>query len=178
MDLEQLRELIQVFESADIAEIEIEEEGRRICLKKAAATVVAPVPGLPQAAPVPMPGYEQYVSTAPRAPQPPPASSGGAPTDAGKSGEAEAPDGDDGLVTIDSPIVGVFYEAPAPGEPPYVSQGDEVDEGQTICIVEAMKLMNEIAAEFPCVVERVLVENAEPVEFGQPLFSVRPLNAD
>lgn len=177
MDLEQLRELIQVFESADIAEIEIEEEGRRICLKKAAATVVAPVAGLPQAAPVPMPGYEQYVSAAPAAPQPP-APSGGAPTEAGKSGEAEAPEEDDGLVTINSPIVGVFYEAPAPGESPYVSQGDEVDEGQTICIVEAMKLMNEIAAEFACVVERVLVENAEPVEFGQPLFSVRPLNAD
>jgi len=177
VDLEQLRELIQVFESADIAEIEIEEEGRRICLKKAAATVMAPMAGHPQVASAPMPGYEQYISaTAPTPQQPAP--SGGASAETGKQGEAEAPEEDDGLVTINSPIVGVFYEAPAPGESPYVSQGDEVDEGQTICIVEAMKLMNEIAAEFPCIVERVLVENAEPVEFGQPLFSVRPLNAD
>jgi acetyl-CoA carboxylase biotin carboxyl carrier protein len=75
-------------------------------------------------------------------------------------------------------MVGVFYAAPAPGEPPFVQPGDTIEAGQTVCIVEAMKLMNEVGAKVPCVIEQVLVENAEPVEFGQPLFSVRPLDEE
>lgn len=171
MDLDQLRELIEVFESSDIAEIEIEEEGRRICLKKAAAPAMAPFHGHAMAPP-PF-AYEHGVSpVAPAAP-----SAARTPTSP-EPAQPAARSEDDGLLTINSPIVGVFYGAPAPGEPPFVSVGDEVEEGQTICIVEAMKLMNEITAEFPCVVEDILVENAEPVEFGQPLFSVRRIDAD
>ncbi|NLT61310.1 MAG: acetyl-CoA carboxylase biotin carboxyl carrier protein, partial [Candidatus Hydrogenedentes bacterium] len=82
---------------------------------------------------------------------------------------------DDELITIDSPMVGVFYAAPAPDKPPFVKPGDAVQEQQTVCIVEAMKLMNEVTAQFPARIVKVLVENGEPVEFGQPLFAVEPL---
>ncbi|MBN2311119.1 MAG: hypothetical protein JXR94_19235, partial [Candidatus Hydrogenedentes bacterium] len=82
---------------------------------------------------------------------------------------------EDGLQTIDSPMVGVFYVAPSPGAPPFVEPGSTVAADDTVCIVEAMKLMNEVTAKFPAEIVRVLVENGEPVEFSQPLFAVRPL---
>ena len=82
---------------------------------------------------------------------------------------------EDELVTFDSPMVGTFYGAPAPGAPPFVSPGDTVEEGQTLCVVEAMKLMNEVPAKFAAQIERLLVEDGEPVEYGQPLFAIRPL---
>jgi acetyl-CoA carboxylase biotin carboxyl carrier protein len=75
---------------------------------------------------------------------------------------------------ITSPMVGTFYEAPSPGEPPYVRPGDAVDVGQTVAIIEAMKIMNEIIADRPGVIDEILVENGEAVEFGHPLFRLRP----
>lgn len=160
MDIERLQELIRVFEDSSLWEIEIEESGRRVCLKK---------------------GQPASVNTSPL-----PAPNTGHPTAAEQhhaqpaSGEAMqqtgAPvDSDEGLMTIDSPMVGVFYGSPAPGEPPYVKPGDTISENQTVCIVEAMKLMNEVTAKFSGVIEKVLVENGEPVEYGQPMFAVRPL---
>jgi acetyl-CoA carboxylase biotin carboxyl carrier protein len=169
VDLEQLRELIQIFEAADISEVEIEEEGQRILLKKGAppAPVYSAPPGpgpyaqAPQAQVyVPQPG-----AAAPAQAEPP------APDPEGEPAEEQLP-------TIDAPMVGVFYAAPAPGESEFVQPGDTVEAGQTVCIVEAMKLMNEVAAKSPCVIEKILVENAEPVEFGQPLFAVRPLEEE
>ncbi|MBI4413864.1 MAG: acetyl-CoA carboxylase biotin carboxyl carrier protein, partial [candidate division NC10 bacterium] len=79
------------------------------------------------------------------------------------------------LVTIESPMVGTFYRAPAPGAEPYVKEGQVVEKGSVLCIIEAMKLMNEIEAEVKGRVVSVLVENAQPVEYGQPLFLVEPL---
>ena len=70
-------------------------------------------------------------------------------------------------------MVGTFYSAPAPGEARFVQEGDQVEDGQTVCIVEAMKLMNEVGATSHCIIEKVLVENGQPVEFGQPLFAIR-----
>jgi len=87
---------------------------------------------------------------------------------------SEHPD-DTGLVTINSPMVGTFYSAPGPGEAPFVLPGDTVEPEQPLCVVEAMKILNTVVAKFPAIVERVLAENSEPVEFGQPLFAVRPL---
>jgi oxaloacetate decarboxylase alpha subunit len=81
-----------------------------------------------------------------------------------------------GVVHIESPMVGTFYRAPEPGSPPFVEEGDVVAVGQTLCILEAMKLMNEVKAEFEAVVRRIHVENAESVEFGQPLFDLEPLS--
>lgn len=88
--------------------------------------------------------------------------------------QSERPD-DAGLVTINSPMVGTFYSAPGPGEAPFVLPGDTVEPEQPLCVVEAMKILNTVVAKFPAIVERVLAENSEPVEFGQPLFAVRPL---
>ncbi len=160
MDIERLQELIRVFENSSLWEIEIEESGRRVCLKKGQPASVNTSP-----APAPSAGHPAAVQ--PHHAQP--ASGEAAP-------ETAAPeDASEGLTTIDSPMVGVFYASPAPGEPPYVKPGDTVSESETVCIVEAMKLMNEVTAKFGCVIEKVLVESGEPVEYGQPMFAVRPL---
>ncbi|AEV16431.1 Biotin carboxyl carrier protein of acetyl-CoA carboxylase [Thermus sp. CCB_US3_UF1] len=80
-----------------------------------------------------------------------------------------------GCVEVKAPIVGTFYRAPAPDAPPYVKEGDRVEKGQVLCIIEAMKLMNEIESEVSGVVKKILVQNGEPVEYGQPLFLIQPL---
>ncbi len=87
---------------------------------------------------------------------------------------AAAPAADDGLKTIDSPMVGTFYRSPKPGAPAFVEVGSQVAPGKTLCIVEAMKLMNEIEAEIGGTIVEILVENGQPVQFGQPLFKIRP----
>ncbi|MEY8331985.1 acetyl-CoA carboxylase biotin carboxyl carrier protein [Lachnospiraceae bacterium 47-T17] len=89
--------------------------------------------------------------------------------------EAAKPDGKEDGVLITSPIVGTFYSAPAPDAPAFVKVGDRVKNGQTVCILEAMKLMNEIQSEFDCEIEAVLVSNEQKVEYGQPLFRVKKL---
>jgi len=81
-----------------------------------------------------------------------------------------------GLVVVESPMVGTFYRAPKPGSPPFVEEGDPVAPGQTLCILEAMKLMNEVKAEIEAIVRRIHVTDAQPVEYGQPLFELEPLN--
>jgi acetyl-CoA carboxylase biotin carboxyl carrier protein len=164
VEIEHLRELIRVLEDSSLSEIEIEEQGQRVLLRKPSAVAPSqtafPVPVRTEVAPPPMlvPGAPSMQQTAPPAPQ-----------------EEQAPQKNEGLVTIDAPMVGVFYRAPAPGDPPFVQPGDIVDKDQTVCIVEAMKLMNEVSAKYPAEIVKVLVENGEPVEFGQPLFTVRPL---
>lgn len=161
MDLDKLRELIGIFESSDLAEIEIEEEGRRVRLTKSAPQPMhAPqlIAHLPSGAPIAMPApVEQPVAGSAQYTQ-----------------EAE-PDQDEGLVIIESPMVGVFYAQPSPGDPPFVKPGDTVEVNQTVCIVEAMKLMNEVTAKFKCTIVNVLVESGEPVEYNQPLFAVKPV---
>jgi acetyl-CoA carboxylase biotin carboxyl carrier protein len=147
VDIRELKELIHIFEESELSELEIEEDGQRMRFSKLSS---APG-GVPIAYAPPMPPEIADPSNA----------------------DSTASDalGDD-VLTIDSPMVGTFYVAPAPGEPPFVQIGDRVDESQTICIVEAMKLMNEVGAKFRCTIDRVLVENGQPVEFGQPLFAV------
>jgi acetyl-CoA carboxylase biotin carboxyl carrier protein len=77
-------------------------------------------------------------------------------------------------VTVDSPMVGMFYRSPSPSDPPFVEEGDRIELGQTLCLIEAMKLFNELKADREGVVRRILVENGAPVEFGQPLFELEP----
>ncbi len=156
VDFDNLKELIRIFEASGLSEIEIEEGGRRMRLQKQAA---APPVALPLSNPAP-----QIVHA--------PMHADAATPGAGQPVPVEDPD----VKTIESPMVGTFYAAPAPGEEPFVDVGDEVDENQTVCIVEAMKLMNEVVAKFAGIVEKVLVENGQPVEFGQPLYQVRVLN--
>jgi len=150
VDLRELEELIRLLEKSSLQELEIEDDTRRIRLNKG-----APAPVAAAVAPAP--------AAAPPAPNP-------AGPDAG---DGDTPE-DDGLVTINSPMIGTFYAASAPGEPIFVQVGDVITPDQTVCIVEAMKIMNEVPAKLAGVVERILVENGEPVEFGQPLFALRP----
>lgn len=151
MNLDPIKELIELISNSDIDEFELETEGFKVAMRKASA-VAQPVPVL------------QPVEQAARAPEaaPPPA-------------DGLAPPRDDRFVQITAPMVGTFYRAPAPGADPYVKVGDVVEVGQTLCIIEAMKLMNEIESEVRGRVVEILVENAEPVEYGQPLFVLEKL---
>ena len=154
MDLKHLREVLELVAECDVSEVEIEEEDLRLVIRKhapAAAPQItyasAPPPAAaPQAAPAP--------AAAP-APE--------APAAAGPSG-----------TEVRAPIVGTFYEAPNPDSDPYVKVGQKVNVGDTLCIIEAMKLMNEIESEVSGTVTAILVDNATPVEFDQPLFVIDP----
>lgn len=166
MDIEHLQKLIRMLEDSDLSEIEIEEEGRRIRLRKGRPRAVLSEPQL-TAFRVAETAVAPSANTAAAALR--------VETAAASPLVASAVPESDATVTINSPMVGVFYSGPAPGEPPFVRPGDTVDENQTVCVVEAMKLMNEVTAKFPAVIEKALVENGEPVEYGQPLFAVRPI---
>jgi acetyl-CoA carboxylase biotin carboxyl carrier protein len=145
--------LIHLVEKSEITELEIREAwGRRIRITKRAAAPPAAHSAVPVAAHAPA------VAPSPPAAAPEPAAA--APADA------------ENLERVVSPMVGTFYRAPSPDAPPFVEVGSQVAPGQTICIIEAMKLMNEITSEVAGSIRRVLVENAQPVEFGQPLFLI------
>ncbi len=156
MDLKELRALLKLVEASDVEELEIEQQGQRVRIRRrggnAIPVVAAPAPVSP---PVP-PALQAAPASVAAAPAPPPARA-------------------ENLVTIESPMVGTFYRAPAPGAESYVKEGQVVEKGSVLCIIEAMKLMNEIEAEVKGRVVSVLVENAQPVEYGQPLFLVEPL---
>ncbi len=156
MDLNELKALIRILEESGLSELEIEQDGRRVRLQKP----VAHMPYVPVSAPV-IPQANPVAGAVP-------AASANAPTTPEEAGS--------GLPTFDAPMVGTYYSAPSPDAEPFVKVGDRVEQNQTICIVEAMKLMNEVGAKFAGVIEEILVENAQPVEFGQPLFAVRPLD--
>ncbi len=151
MNFEELLELIRLFESTGLSEIEVEEGGRRIRLVK---PMVEETRVVPASTPRREPDRRQEA--------------------AGLDDETESMLAE-GLITVDSPMVGTFYAAPSVGEAPYVQVGDTVDADQVVCIVEAMKIMNEVVCKVPAIVERILVRNGEPVEFGQPMIAVRPL---
>jgi oxaloacetate decarboxylase alpha subunit len=146
MDLKELRALLKLMEGSDLEELELEEAGKRIRLRRR---------GIPAAAGSLVP----FMS----------AQTGAAPTMHG----VPVPD-TSGLLPIASPMVGTFYRAPAPDAPPYVTDGDVIAKGAVVCIVEAMKLMNEIESEVAGRIAKILVENGQPVEFGQTLFLVAP----
>lgn len=167
MDFKELERLIRLFEDSDLSEMELEEDGQRMRLRKN-----------PPASAVP-PAVSYTSMETPVHPAPPETPSEPSPAEQERAGgvASENPESEigEGLLTIDSPMVGTFYRAPAPGEDPFVREGDRVEENETVCIVEAMKLMNEVTAKVAGIVEKVLVENGEPVEFGQPLFALRQL---
>ena len=150
---EEICELIQLVGSSGVANVEVEHAGSRVRIEGRTQVVAAQTaPSVAAASPAPQPAPEALV--------------------AGESGTA-IPEEDD-LHPVSSPIVGTFYRAPNPDADPYVKVGDFVEQGQTLCIVEAMKLMNEIEADISGTVVKVLPENAQPVEYGESLFMVRP----
>jgi len=160
LDVNELKEILQVLDERGITEFELEKGDIKLRVCKAAPPPPAPVlmspaPGNPLAA---------AVAEAVRASVTSPA----AVPVAGETDESE------GLTVVKSPIVGTFYRAPDPNSPPFVNVGDRVRVGQVLCIVEAMKLMNEIECELGGEVVKVHVENAQPVQYGDALFAVRP----
>jgi acetyl-CoA carboxylase biotin carboxyl carrier protein len=156
MNQKELRELIEFLKEQDIAEFELERGDVKVRIKRG----VAPAPMYaPPAAPLPPAGLTSI----------PVQSSNEIPSAAKPSVPAE-----EGLHVVKSPIVGTFYESPSPGSPPFVKPGDKIEAGQVLCIIEAMKLMNEIEADIGGEVVKRLVNNGQPVEYGQPLFSIRP----
>jgi acetyl-CoA carboxylase biotin carboxyl carrier protein len=160
MNQKELKELIEFLIEKDITEFELERGDVKVRIKRGADARLAAPPEtrfVQVAAPAAPPPVEY--AAAPPAPPPAPAKA-----------EAE----ESGLHEVKSPIVGTFYESPSPGAPPFVRTGDVVQEGQVLCIIEAMKLMNEIEADVSGEIVKRLVNNAQPVEYGQPLFLVRP----
>jgi acetyl-CoA carboxylase biotin carboxyl carrier protein len=155
MNLKELRELIEFLIEKDIAEFELERGDVKVKIRRKAE---AP----------PMPAFLPAPAMAP--PVPAPAAGAAAP----ETPAAAAATTDEGLHVIKSPIVGTFYEAPSPGSPPFVKVGDSVDDGQVLCIIEAMKLMNEIESDVAGEIVKKLASNGQPVEYGQPLFVIRP----
>ena len=153
MNQKELKELIEFLKEQDIAEFELERGDVKVRIKRGMPVAIAPA-ALTISAP-----------TVPAAAIASPALPSVAPP-------SKSPD--EGLHQVKSPIVGTFYESPSPGSPPFVKAGDTVEAGQVLCIIEAMKLMNEIEADASGEVVKRLVNNGQPVEYGQPLFSIRP----
>ena len=159
MDVKDLKILVKMITETDITEFEMENADEKIVIKRGVANQV-----IQMAAPAPMPaqlGMPMMPAAMPAAP------SAAAP--------AAAAPGADKYETINSPIVGTFYRKASPEAPPFVEVGSVVEKGQTVCLVEAMKLFNEIEADFKCRIIEVLKDDAAPVEFGEPLFKVEKL---
>jgi oxaloacetate decarboxylase alpha subunit len=143
---ERIREIVRIVQESGVGEVTIEEGGMRVSVRRTPEPLESPLAGAA-------------------------AEASGEPAAAEEPATPET----DGFVRIEAPMVGVFYRAPQPGAPPFVEEGDTVTPGQTLCILEAMKLMNEIKADSPGIVRAIHVGNAEPVEFGQLLFELEPV---
>lgn len=150
MDLEKIEGLVKIIENSSLTKFTYKEGDMKITMSKLDHPPVVVTGSVPTAAPAP------------------------AAAPAGEKSKSEEEEEDEKLFIV-SPIVGTFYSAPAPDAPAFVKVGDQVKNGQTVCILEAMKLMNEIQSEFDCEIEAVLVSNEQKVEYGQPLFRVKKL---
>jgi acetyl-CoA carboxylase biotin carboxyl carrier protein len=163
MDFKQIQELIKMINKSNIGEVSIEEKGFKLTIKQKEEPVqqiiTAPMPAQPVAA----------LAAAPVAAAPAPVAAA-APEKAARP--AEPPPSN--AVTIKSPMIGTFYRSPSPDKPSFVNIGDDVEPGKVVCIIEAMKLFNEIESEVKGRIIKVLVEDASPVEYDQPLFQVEP----
>jgi len=156
MKLHEIERLVELLENSEVSEIEIKSLFSRVWISKNSGCDCGPAMSAPPVAPVPAQVAE-------------PVSAGIAPKP-----ETEAEEDLSHLYELKSPIVGTFYGAPSPGADDFVKVGDKVSEGQTLCIVEAMKIMNEIEADVSGTVREISVKNGEPVEYNQTLFSIEP----
>ena len=161
MNLKEIKELIKFLKDEEITEFELERGEVKVRMKRGGAAessperIIAVHPAI-QAGPAPTAGSVAPQTPAPSAPSPAPARV------------------EEELHLVRSPIVGTYYESPSPGSPPFVKPGDFVEAGQVLCIVEAMKLMNEIEADVAGELVKSLVKNGQPIEYGQELFAIRP----
>ncbi len=159
MELKEIKELIKLVSEAEVSEVEVEKGDFKIAIKKVEDKVTyvqAPV-AAPAPIQVSVPAAPVATPTAPAAPAAPVASPNAS-----------------NLITVKSPMIGTFYKSSAPDKPAFVNVGDEIKVGSVLCVVEAMKLFNEIESEVSGTIVKVLVENASPVEYDQPLFLVEP----
>jgi acetyl-CoA carboxylase biotin carboxyl carrier protein len=163
MEYKQIQELIKTINKSNISELSIEEGDFKITIKQDFSGQPAPAYVMAPAAPVqmPMPAPAPVAAAAPAAPSAPKAA---APADENAN-----------YVTIKSPMIGTFYRSPGPDKPQFVNIGDEVKKGQKLCIVEAMKLFNDIESDMNCRIIKVLADDSSPVEYDQPLFLVEPM---
>lgn len=156
MDFKQIQELVRLVNKSNISELSIEQDAFKITIKRdhaaeSAGDIYRPAVPVVQVPAAPVPATEP----APAAPAPPPSIK-------------------ENFLTIKSPMIGTFYRSAGPDKPPFVGVGDEVSAGKVVCIIEAMKLFNEIESEVSGKIVKILVEDASPVEFDQPLFLVEP----
>jgi len=162
MNLKELKELIEFLQEKNIAEFELERGDVKVRIKRAGEPATVHSHGEPRFYAVPgAPGPFPEVGTAPVAA-------------ATAASAAKEPPPEENLHMVKSPIVGTFYEAPSPGAPPFVKVGDVVEVGQVLCIVEAMKLLNEIESDVAGEIVKKLGSNGQPIEYGQDLFAIRP----
>ena len=165
MDLNQLRQLLDLVKEHELAEFEVEQDGLRVRLRKNAAG--APVVTVaPPIVPAGVAAAPSIVAAAPSAAVAAAAGSSAAAADTAADGEIE-------LAVVKSPIVGTFYRASEPGSASFVDIGSTVKKGDVLCIIEAMKLMNEIDSEYDGEVANIYVENGQPVQYGERLFAIR-----
>jgi acetyl-CoA carboxylase biotin carboxyl carrier protein len=176
MTIEEIKELLQIFNESGVAELELQRGENRLRLRRAGTNqefVVAPMAAPATNEAGAHASTAASVSAAPTGLQSIPNSGPASPT-APSASIPKAPDADSGHFLQTSPIVGTYYDAPSPGSPPFVRIGESVEVGQILCIIESMKLMNEIEAEVAGVITAKLVENGRPVEYGEALLSIRP----
>jgi acetyl-CoA carboxylase biotin carboxyl carrier protein len=168
-EIKALKDLIEFLQKKKIGEFKLERGELKVELKFEAAIVAAAAQSAPQLDPLLL--ARLLAGAAPSAP----AAAGAAPAPLPAPAHAEVPAAapEEALHTVKSPIVGTFYESPSPGSPAFIKIGDQVEAGQPLCIVEAMKLMNEIESDVSGEIVKRLVQNGQPVEYGQPLFAVR-----
>ncbi|HTT23777.1 MAG TPA: acetyl-CoA carboxylase biotin carboxyl carrier protein [Candidatus Sulfotelmatobacter sp.] len=163
MNQKELKELIEFLIEKDIAEFELERGDVKVRIKRAGEQTVVHSHAEPRFYAMP-PAPSTPVEMAGTPPVAPPPNAAAPAT----------PAPEEGLHSVKSPIVGTFYEAPSPGAPPFVKVGDSVEVGQVLCIVEAMKLLNEIESDFAGEIVKKLATNGQPIEYGQELFVIRP----
>lgn len=152
MDLDQINALVDTFDKSSLTQLSLKRDGIELTLKRE----------------TPAPVYTQPMMVHPQAAAPP---SGATATEPGS--EAATGEATEGVEVITSPIVGTFYRAPAPDAPPFANEGDEIEKGKPVCIIEAMKVMNELEAEFTMEIVAFRVHNGDMVEYGTPLVEVR-----
>jgi acetyl-CoA carboxylase biotin carboxyl carrier protein len=173
MNVDVIKQILDLMREHELAEFELEQEGLKIRVRKQGTTPVftLPAPTLPvvAAAPSPIPAPTTAAVDA---------ASATAPAAASAASTTEAIDEEEmELAVVTSPIVGTFYRSPDPSSPPFVDIGQIIQKGQTLCIIEAMKLMNEIESEYEGEIVKVYVENGQPVQYGERIFAIRRIGS-
>lgn len=172
MDINEIQALIKFVAKSGVSEVELESKGFKLVIKTGNTPAKVEQVIVPAAAPVAMPVAPAPIAAAPMGLNQPVANT---PAPAAEKPNTPSATDESKLITIKAPMIGTFYRSPGPDKPPFVNVGDEIKPGKTLCIIEAMKLFNEIESEVSGRIVKVLVDDAKPVEYDQPLFLVEPM---